>query len=173
MCLRPVPRPRPDRTPLAQTECRYCPRPDNNEGSREDLFRGSITRAWHWLSTLRRGHCWPPRKTRFRLLARLYRVGLATHRVPTKGLMLSEQHSAFPKLRLAQCQFMFSLAWAETRSDTDFLGLATRSDPALLLVVGRSVLADACRLQNPQFAADQLVLASRQERFEHAREQLA
>jgi hypothetical protein len=27
-----------------------------------------------------------PRKTRFRLLARLYRVGLVTHWVPLKGL---------------------------------------------------------------------------------------
>jgi len=27
----------------------------------------------------------PGRKTRFRLLAKLYRVGLATHRIPTKG----------------------------------------------------------------------------------------
>jgi hypothetical protein len=26
-----------------------------------------------------------PRKTRFRLLARLYRVGLVTHKAPTKG----------------------------------------------------------------------------------------
>ena len=31
------------------------------------------------------GHCGLRRKTRFRLPARLYRVGLATHRVPTKG----------------------------------------------------------------------------------------
>ncbi len=75
--------------------------------------------------------------------------------------------------RTNRCQFMFSMAWAETRSETDFLGLATHSGPTLLVVVGRSVLADASRLQNPQFAADQLVLASRQERFEHARKQLA
>src|SRR5438552_1824354 len=44
-----------------------------------------MTRPWCWLSTLRRGHCWPPRKTRFRRLARPCRVGLVTHRVATKG----------------------------------------------------------------------------------------
>src|SRR5260370_34534210 len=44
-----------------------------------------MTRPWCWLSTLRRGHCWHPRKTRFRRLARPCRVGLVTHRVATKG----------------------------------------------------------------------------------------
>src|SRR5260370_42575089 len=44
-----------------------------------------MTRPWCWLSTLRSDHYWPPRKTRFRWLARPCRVGLATHRVATKG----------------------------------------------------------------------------------------
>jgi hypothetical protein len=48
-------------------------------------FRGSITRPSHSLSTLR-GFSLPagivrPRKTRFRLLAKLYRAGLDTRRV--------------------------------------------------------------------------------------------
>jgi hypothetical protein len=36
------------------------------------------------LSTLRSGGHPPPRKTRFRLLARLYRTGLVTRRVPSE-----------------------------------------------------------------------------------------
>jgi hypothetical protein len=41
----------------------------------------------------------PRRKTRFRLLARLYRVGLVTHKVPMKGLKVYSLHLAsFPKL---------------------------------------------------------------------------
>ncbi len=40
----------------------------------------------------------PPRKTRFRLLVRLYRTGLATRRVPTKGFEFLVS-SSFPKLR--------------------------------------------------------------------------
>ena len=45
----------------------------------------------------------PPRKTRFRPLAKLYRVGLASHRVPVKGFGdASYITSSFPRLRLAQ-----------------------------------------------------------------------
>jgi hypothetical protein len=47
--------------------------------------RGSIARLEHSLSTLRPRRYRRGRKTRFRLPARLYRVGLVTHRVPTKG----------------------------------------------------------------------------------------
>ncbi len=40
-----------------------------------------------------------PRKTRFRLPTRLYRTGLTTRKVPTKGLKLTScQLSSFPKL---------------------------------------------------------------------------
>jgi hypothetical protein len=39
------------------------------------IFRGSIARPKHLLSTLRSGSHLPPRKTRFRLLARLSRAG--------------------------------------------------------------------------------------------------
>jgi hypothetical protein len=39
------------------------------------IFRGSIARPGHWLSTLRSESRLPPRKTRFRLLAKLCRAG--------------------------------------------------------------------------------------------------
>ena len=45
--------------------------------------------AEHGLSTLRPCSHLPGRQTRFRLPARLYRVGLATHRVPTKGFCVA------------------------------------------------------------------------------------
>ena len=48
-------------------------------------YRGSITRLLISLSTLRSDGYPSPRKTRFRLLARLYRTGLVTRRVLTKG----------------------------------------------------------------------------------------
>ncbi len=51
----------------------------------ERRFRGSIAQRSIWLSTLRSGSYPPPRKTRFRLLAQLYRTGLVTRRVPAKG----------------------------------------------------------------------------------------
>src|ERR1700693_4098044 len=44
-----------------------------------------MARLGHRLSTLRSAAHTAPRKTRFRLRAKLYRVGLATHRAPTKG----------------------------------------------------------------------------------------
>ena len=44
-----------------------------------------------------------PRKTRFRLLARLFRTGLVTRRVPTKGFDdVSYISSSFPKFNVAQ-----------------------------------------------------------------------
>ena len=43
-----------------------------------------------------------PRKTRFRLLARLYRMGLVTHKAPAKGFRSSPYISSlFPKLACA------------------------------------------------------------------------
>src|SRR3954452_4207013 len=64
-------------------------------------FRGSIARRLVWLSTLRSGSHPPPRKTRFRLLARLCRTGLATRRVPSKGF--KQSFPPFPSF-LAQGQ---------------------------------------------------------------------
>ena len=57
-----------------------------------------MTRPWHWLSTLRPGHCWMGRKTRFRRWARPYRVGLMTHRVTLKGF----QEEPLPLFPLSQ-----------------------------------------------------------------------
>src|SRR5208337_4594281 len=48
-------------------------------------FRGSIAQRLISLSTLHNGGCLPSCKTRFRLLARLFRAGLVTRRVPAKG----------------------------------------------------------------------------------------
>jgi hypothetical protein len=45
------------------------------------------------------------RKTRFRLLAKLYRVGLATHRVPAKGFC-DVQYINFPLSRAFLAQWM-------------------------------------------------------------------
>src|SRR5262249_7863767 len=55
-------------------------------------FRGSIARPWHSLSTLRPVGRPTGRKTRFRLLARLCRVGLPTHKVPVKGFRSVSLH---------------------------------------------------------------------------------
>ncbi len=51
-------------------------------------FRGSITQRLISLSTLRSDGHPSPRKTRFRLLARLCRTGLVTRRVSLKGFTL-------------------------------------------------------------------------------------
>src|SRR5271166_4058776 len=61
-------------------------------------FRGSIARPRHWLSTLRSGSRLPPRKTRFRLLARLYRAGFvhpqgSNERFLSSSLVLLSQGS--------------------------------------------------------------------------------
>ena len=65
----------------------------NNGGSRKQRFRGSIARHRDWLSTLRSGGHPPPRKTRFRLLARLCRAGFVhpqgcSERFPSSSLFL-------------------------------------------------------------------------------------
>ena len=65
----------------------------NNGGSREQKFRGSIARHWDSLSTLRSGSLPPPRKTRFRLLAKLCRAGFVNpqgcnERFPSSSLFL-------------------------------------------------------------------------------------
>src|SRR6516165_6741639 len=52
------------------------------EAPTTSYFRGSIAQPWHSLSTLRPDGRPIGRKTRFRLLARLYRAGLITHKVP-------------------------------------------------------------------------------------------
>jgi hypothetical protein len=79
-------------------------------------FRGSIARPLTSLSTLRRGGYPPPRKTRFRLLVRLYRAGLVTRRVPTKGF--ERVLSSFPEL-----------SWRKVRS---CIGLPRTARPSAL-----------------------------------------
>jgi hypothetical protein len=78
-------RPRRHRTHQADTMCRHGPQLLHAKGCRGWSSRGSIARLWRWLSTLRRDPYESPRKTRFRLLARLYEVGLATYKAPVKG----------------------------------------------------------------------------------------
>ena len=84
----------------AITARRRGPRCKDDKGSHEHvIFRGSIAGPRHSLSTLRSDHRWPPRKTRFRLLAKLSRMGLVTHRIPTKGFRAASYiSSSFPKL---------------------------------------------------------------------------
>lgn len=71
------------------------------------IFRGSITRLPHSLSTLRSFPSRPqavvqPRKTRFRLVANLCRVGLVTHWVPSRGFRFwVYMTSSSPRLCLA------------------------------------------------------------------------
>jgi hypothetical protein len=66
-----------------------APASDNDEGSgRRRKSRGSIAQRLISLSTLRSESRLSPRKTRFRLLARLCRAGLVTRRVPIKGFTL-------------------------------------------------------------------------------------
>ena len=65
----------------------------NNGGSRDRRFRGSIARHWDSLSTLRSGGFPPPRRTRFRLLAKLCRAGFVNpqgcdERFPSSSLFL-------------------------------------------------------------------------------------
>src|SRR5262249_21957081 len=96
--------PRRDRSHQAMTVCRHGPRVREDEGSpRVRLISGLNGRRGRWLSTLRSAACTAPRKTRFRLLARLYRVGLVTHKAPTKGFRGNRYiSSSLPKLFLAQ-----------------------------------------------------------------------
>ena len=84
MCLCPALRPRQGRRHQANTMPWYSPRQMYNEGPCIYFFRGSITRLWHSLSTLRSASHPAPRKTRFRLLAKHSRTGF-TRRVPSKG----------------------------------------------------------------------------------------
>ena len=55
---------------------RCCPRSQYDEGSRDEQFRGSITRRQHRLSTLHGGHRCPSCKTRLRRVVSLYREGV-------------------------------------------------------------------------------------------------
>ena len=81
-------RPRQDRAHQASKVCRHGPRYVHGEGSHKAAFEAQS----HGFGTgcLRfAGRVTPtPRKTRFRLLAKLFRTGLVTRRVPSKGFKL-------------------------------------------------------------------------------------
>jgi hypothetical protein len=69
------------------------------KGHDEELRRDVAIKPWHSLSTLRPDGRPRGRKTRFRLLARLCRVGLIAHKVPAKGFHFASYiASSFPKL---------------------------------------------------------------------------
>ena len=56
----------------------------NNEGSRRENFRGSMSKLSVWLSTLRRVGRPPTAQDSLPAVGPLYRAGLTTRRVPTK-----------------------------------------------------------------------------------------
>ena len=85
-------RPYPDRSRSVRPRETRPARPPNMSTKKypgDDLFRGSITRPFIWLSTLRKEGRPSPHKTRFWLLAWLCQSGLATRGVPTKGFRVS------------------------------------------------------------------------------------
>jgi hypothetical protein len=107
LCLCPALRPRQDRPRQANTTRRLGPRSNQDEGSHKAIFgaqsHGFGTRCLRFAGRIAP----PPRKTRFRLPARLYRTGLATRRVPLKGFkgdQLRSSHPPFPSL-VAQGSF--------------------------------------------------------------------
>ena len=61
-------------------------------------FRGSIARPWDWLSTLRSEDRSSPRKTRFRLLAKLCRAGFVVDPQGSDERFGVSSSSSFPKL---------------------------------------------------------------------------
>src|SRR3954463_14105643 len=101
---------------------RHGPRDRPRRGLTTTKFRGSITQRLISLSTLRSGGRPPPRRTRFRLLARLDRTGLVTRRVPAEGFK-----PCFPPSPsfLAQGQ-IWSVATAWAVLPTDGSGRAFR-----------------------------------------------
>jgi hypothetical protein len=91
--------------------------------TRRPNFGAGWAGSGHTLSTLRQGSRLPGRKTRFRLLARLYRVGSMAHWVPPKGFEL------FPTSRLlSQASPGASALRSWTASSTTVL---TSNAPAL------------------------------------------
>jgi hypothetical protein len=86
------------------------------------IFRGSIARPGHSLSTLRSESCPSPRKTRFRLLAKLCRAGFVNPQGSNERFLSSS---------------LFLLSGASWRNVSSFFpGLTTeadRHDPEILL----------------------------------------
>ena len=79
---------------------RHGPRSHHDEGSRvQSVFRGSITRLQHSLSTLRSPGYPGTTQDSLPVAGQLYRTGLATRRVPAKGfrmLLIHGNHPPFP-----------------------------------------------------------------------------
>src|SRR5580658_53671 len=108
----------------------HGPRGRPRRGLTTRKFRGSITQRLISLSTLRRDGHPSPRKTRFRLLARLCRTGLVTRRVPVKGFTF-------------EVILLFRASW---RKDTTFFFLYTACCTTTILLL-------ACMLLSAKFAA--------------------
>ena len=103
VCLGPVLRPRRDRT--RQARCgvsAWSPRLTSARTPAES-FRGSIARPGHSLSTLRSEDHSSPRKTRFRLLAKLCRAGFVHPQGSDERFPSFESLPPFLSF-LAQCQ---------------------------------------------------------------------
>lgn len=99
LCFCPALRPRRDRWHLALVMPRCSPRSVHGEGSHHKTFEAQSHSVGTGCLRFAGRVTPPPRKTRFRLLARLYRTGLVTHRVPSKGFKLTScSSSSFPKL---------------------------------------------------------------------------
>src|SRR5436190_15562611 len=76
------------------------------------VFRGSITRPWHSLSTLRRGSRLAPTQDSLPAADQLYRTG-STRRVPSKGFRVCvTSSSSFPKHRSARAATYFAKRFA-------------------------------------------------------------
>src|SRR5262249_18308156 len=91
--------------PSGLTKDRHGPRRGNTEGSPpRPPFRGSIARPRRSLSSLRSSDHSETTPDRFRPPATLYRVGLITHRVPSKGFQDVFRYipSSFPRLLVTQ-----------------------------------------------------------------------
>jgi hypothetical protein len=119
---RSVLRPRQDRTRQAVTACRRGPRLCQGRGL---LRRGKLSglhrrarppRCLRFAAGVSPG----PRKTRFRLLAGLYRAGWVARRVPTKGFRVAivTSHPPFPSFPGAMTP-MPLLICPETAADHD------------------------------------------------------
>ena len=92
----------------------------------------------------------PPRKTRFRLLVRLYRTGLVTRRVPSERYQASD-YPPFPSF-LARCRFVFSRgkSGGGNPGRVDLGGCPPRSptDPGLHITRTRFLTYDFAALRN-------------------------
>ena len=102
----PLPRPWTPSGPqhLAFSMRKCCPRCPEDEGSRDETYFEARSRGFG-TGCLRfvRVHCYTPRKTRFRLLAQLCRVGLIPTGFERKvSVMFPTSTSPFPRLCLAQ-----------------------------------------------------------------------